>query len=203
VTDVAPFRALRYDPARADLARVLVPPYDVIAPAERERYWSRDPHCAIRLELTRNAAEEASTDYSDVAERLRAWQAEGVLRRDPRPALYVLRQRFTDPSGRELRRLGFFAALRLEDYANRVVLPHERTLRGPKADRLRLLRATAANLSAVFLLYEDPEAELGPRLEEAFAAGEVASAKDDAGIEHSLAVAADPALVAAVGALAP
>lgn len=198
MTDVAPFRALRYDPARADLARVLVPPYDVIAPAERERYWSRDPHCAIRLELTRRADEEASADYRDVAERLRAWRAEGVLRLDARPALYVLRQRFADPSGRELRRLGFFGALRLEDYASRVVLPHERTLRGPKEDRLRLLRATAANLSSVFLLYEDPQGELAPLLEAAFAAGEVASAKDDAGIEHALAPAPGPELAAAV-----
>ncbi|HEX2485630.1 MAG TPA: DUF1015 domain-containing protein [Myxococcota bacterium] len=198
MTDVVPFRALRYDPARADLARVLAPPYDVVTPAERERYWSRDPHSAIRLELTRDPAEEAATDYADAAERLRAWRRDGVLRRDAAPSLYLLRQRFADPSGRELRRIGFFASLRLEDYERRVVLPHERTLRGPKADRLRLMRASAANLSAIFLLYEDPDAELGPRLEAAFGAGEVASAKDDAGVEHSLAVASDPALAAAV-----
>jgi uncharacterized protein (DUF1015 family) len=29
---VRPFRALHYDPSRVDLARVIVPPYDVIAP---------------------------------------------------------------------------------------------------------------------------------------------------------------------------
>jgi uncharacterized protein (DUF1015 family) len=191
VTDVVPFRALRYDPARVDLARVLVPPYDVIAPAERERYWTRDPHCAIRLDLTRSAADEGGADYRDVAERLRAWQAEGVLVRDAAPALYVFQQRFADPSGRELRRVGFFGALRLEDYERRVVLPHERTMRGPKDDRLRQLRATCANLSSVFFLYEDPEGELGPRLEAALAAGLAASAKDETGIEHSLAVVGD------------
>ena len=188
MTDVVPFRALRYDPSRVDLARVLVPPFDVIAPGERERYWTRDPHCAIRLDLTRALADEAGADYLDVAERLRAWQAEGVLVRDPAAALYVLQQRFADPSGRELRRVGFFGALRLEDYERRVVLPHERTLRGPKDDRLRQLRATRTNLSSVFFLYEDPEDELGPRLEEALAAGAVISAKDEAGVEHSLAV---------------
>lgn len=198
MTDVAPFRALRYDPARVDLARVLVPPYDVIGAAERARYWERDPHCAIRLELTRDVADEAATDYRDVAERVRAWLAEGVLRRDPEPSLYVLRQRFADPSGRELRRVGFLGALRLEDYASRVVLPHERTLRGPKADRLRLLRATEANLSPVFLLYEDPAQELAGPLEEALAAGETVCAKDEAGVEHALAVAPAPALAAAV-----
>jgi uncharacterized protein (DUF1015 family) len=195
VTDVAPFRALRYDPARVDLAKVLVPPYDVIAPGERERYWTRDPHCAIRLDLTRSVGEEAGADYRDVAERLRAWQEEGVLVRDAEPALYVFQQRFADPSGRELRRVGFFAALRLEDYDRRVVRPHERTLRGPKDDRLRQLRAARTNLSAVFLLYEDPEDELGPLLDEALAAGTLASAKDDAGIEHTLAPLRAPAAI--------
>lgn len=192
MTDVVPFRALRYDPARVDLARVLVPPYDVIAPAERERYWTRDPHCAIRLDLTRSADEEGAADYLDVAERLRAWQAEGVLVRDAAPALYVLQQRFADPSGRELRRIGFFGALRLEDYERRVVLPHERTLSGPKQDRLRQLRATRTNLSSVFFLYEDAEGELGPRLADALAVGVAASAKDESGVEHSLAVVTDP-----------
>jgi uncharacterized protein (DUF1015 family) len=204
VTDVAPFRALRYDPARVDLARVLAPPYDVIAPGERERYWTRDPHSAIRLDLTRDVADEASADYRDVAERLRAWEAEGVLVRDPEPALYAFQQRFADPSGRELRRVGFFGALRLEDYARRVVLPHERTLRGPKDDRLRQLRATRTNLSAVFLLYEDPENELGPLLEEALAAGVAASAKDEAGVEHALTVTTDRRLVSRLASfLAP
>jgi uncharacterized protein (DUF1015 family) len=192
VTDVVPFRALRYDPARVDLSRVLVPPFDVIAPADREHYWTRDPHCAIRLDLTRNVADEATADYRDVAARLGEWQAEGVLVRDEKPALYVLRQRFADPSGRELRRVGFFGALRLEDYAKRIVRPHERTLRGPKDDRLRQLRATQTNLSSVFFLYEDPEQELASWFEDVLAGGIAASAKDDAGIEHALAVVTEP-----------
>lgn len=203
MTSVAPFRALRYDPGRVDLSRVLVPPFDMITPGEREGYWSRDPHCAIRLDLTRRVTDEAAADYRDVAERLRAWQAEGVLVRDPAPALYVMQQRFTDPAGRELRRVGFFGALRLEDYARRIVLPHERTLRGPKEDRLRQLRATRTNLSSVFLLYEDPEQELAPWLDEAVGTGFAARAKDDAGIEHCLAIVRDArAIEAARGFLA-
>jgi uncharacterized protein (DUF1015 family) len=200
VTDVVPFRALRYDPARVDLARVLVPPFDVIAPADRERYWSRDVHCAIRLDLTRTVAEEATADYRDVDARLREWQAEGVLARDAAPALYVLQQRFADPSGRELRRVGFFGALRLEDYARRIVLPHERTLSGPKTDRLRQLRATRTNLSSVFFLYEDPEQELAPWFDAALDQGIAASAKDDAGIEQSLAIVTDRRAIAAASA---
>lgn len=186
MTDVAPFRGLRYDPARVDLGRVLVPPYDVVTPRERAAYWERDPHHAIRLELTRDPDEEATTDYGSVAETLARWRSEGVLRADRAPALYALRQSFTAPGGEALQRTGFFGALHLEDYAERVVRPHERTLAGPKADRLKILRATRANLSPIFLLYEDREQALAGALGAAFDV-EVVSARDDAGTLHELA----------------
>jgi uncharacterized protein (DUF1015 family) len=193
VTDVAPFRALRYASGRVDLARVLVPPYDVVAAHERAAYWDRDPHNAIRLELTRDAADEAGTDYGEVAETLRAWREAGVLVLEAEPAYWVLRQRFTAPSGEPLERVGFFGALRLAGYDEGVVLPHERTLRGPKADRLKLMRASRANLSSIFMLYEDREAVLVGALVRALETGEAITARDDAGIEHTLAPLRDAA----------
>jgi uncharacterized protein (DUF1015 family) len=195
VTDVEPFAALRYDPARVDLARVLAPPFDVITPEERVRLYERDPHCAVRLELTRDVAEEAHTDYREVARLLAAWRREGVLVRDGSPAFYALRQRFA-AQGRRRERLGFFGALRLEDYAARVVRPHERTLAGPKADRLRLLRAARTNLSSVFLLYEDREDRLAPLL--ARACAEAGAVRDAEGVEHVLARLDAPEAVAAL-----
>jgi uncharacterized protein (DUF1015 family) len=170
-----------------DLSRVLVPPFDVISPEDRERLWARDPHCAVRLVLTRELTEEAQTDYRDVAERLEAWKREGVLARDASQAFYVLRQRFPAANGQELERLAFFAALRLEDYERRVVRPHERTLAAPKADRLRLLRAARTNLSSVFFLYEDPEDGLSDLLARACEAPRAIAARDEEGVEHTLA----------------
>jgi uncharacterized protein (DUF1015 family) len=198
VTDVRPFRALRYDPKRVDLAKVLAPPYDVVSADERARLWERDPHCAVRLELTREVGEEARTDYHEVAERLAAWQREGVLVHDARPALYVLRQRFAAPDGARVERIGWFAALRLEDYERRVVRPHERTLAAPKADRLKLLRATRANLSAVFFLYEDRERALGPLLAAALEAPGAAPVRDVEGVEHTLVRVEEPGAAAAM-----
>jgi len=198
MTDVRPFRALRYDPERVDLARVIVPPYDVISPEEREAYWEGDPHCAIRLILTRDAQAERDADYRDVARLLAEWRAAGVLVQDETPAIYGLRQRFTAPDGTELVREGFFAALHLEDYARRVVLPHERTMTGPKADRLKLLRAAGANLSSIFLLYEDPDDKLAATLAPVFDAGPTWHARDAAGTEHALTRISDPAVVEAV-----
>jgi uncharacterized protein (DUF1015 family) len=58
------------------------------------------------------------------------------------------------PDGVARTREGLVAALRAEPYENRVVLPHERTHRGPKEGRLRLLREVRAQLEPLFFLYE-------------------------------------------------
>jgi uncharacterized protein (DUF1015 family) len=194
MTEVQPFHAFHYDLARIDLSRVIVPPYDVITPDERATYYDRDPHSAIRLELTRDLASEANTDYAEVARTLADWRREGVLMQDPTPALYGLRQRFRAPGGETLVREGFFGALRLEEYARRIVCPHERTLAAPKADRLKILRATRANLSSVFLLYQDRANKVASELAGGFEQPALAVATDDAGIEHSLWRFDSPAL---------
>jgi len=198
VAEIRPFRALRYDPSRVELERVLAPVYDVVTPEDRVRFYEKDPHNAIRLELTKSVAEEASTDYSEVARTLAAWRREGVLKLDAKPALYALRQRFAAPDGRALARTGFFCALKLEDYAKRIVRPHERTLAGPKADRLKILRASRTNLSAVFLLYEDPDGKLDALLEQALAAGEPQRARDAGGVAQELIAIEAPDAIAEV-----
>ena len=200
MTDVRPFRALRYVPGRVELSDVLAPVYDVVANEDRARLWDAHPHAAVKLELTRDAADEATTDYVDVAERLDAWTKEGVLARDAEPAFYVLRQRFDAPDGRSLARLGFFAALKLEDYSAGVVRPHEKTLAGPKADRLKLLQATGTNLSSVFMLYEDQDGKLETLLEPALSDDEAVTAVDTAGVVNELAPLRDAAVVAEVEA---
>jgi uncharacterized protein (DUF1015 family) len=197
MTDVKPFRALRYT-GKVELSRVLAPVYDVVAPEDRSLYWERDPYNALRLELTRSVDDEAGTDYGETADRLAAWREAGVLARDSAPALYVLRQRFDAPGGGSLARTGFVAALRLEDYARRVVRPHEKTLAGPKADRLKILRATRTNLSSVFMLYEDRANELDAGFEMALESEAAVEAKDDAGIVHRLAPLTDVAAIARI-----
>ncbi len=199
MTRVRPFRGLRYDPARVDLTRVLAPPYDVIPAGERETWYARDAHNAIRLELTRDVDAERTTDYSEIRRTLDAWQREGVLRRDPRPALYGLRQRFTAPDGTPHQREAFFALLHLEDYARGIVRPHEQTLAGPKLDRKKVIRATRANLSSVFLLYEDREQRLARELAPAFEA-EGTLEIPDAGTTHTLCRVDDAEAIRAVQA---
>lgn len=198
MTAVRPFRAVRYDPTRVELSNVIVPPYDVIAGDERGAFFDRDPHNAIRFELTRDVASEETTDYSDIASNLAAWRAAGVLTKDTEPALYVMRQQFTAPDGQALARIGFFAELELCEYEERIVRPHEFTMAGPKADRLKLLRAAQANLSSVFMLYEDREQAVAPVLAGALETNVLGHAEDDAGVQYTLAAITDSRHIAVV-----
>ena len=144
---VKPFRALRYDERKAGpLDALVAPPYDVISPKERERYLARSPHNVVHLTLPDDEAETART--------LAEWEREGVLIRDEEPSFWWLAQDYTGPDGVARRREGLAAALRLEPYSARVVLPHERTHAGPKEERLRLLRAMRTQVEPIFLLYE-------------------------------------------------
>jgi uncharacterized protein (DUF1015 family) len=154
MAEIAPFRGVVYDPARAGpLDRLLAPPYDVVSPAERDRLRAKSPHNFVRIDLPEG---EGDAKYANAARELSRWQEGGILRRDERPALYRYHQRFS-AGGREVTRKGFVGRVRLRRYEERVVLPHERTLSGPRLDRLNLTRATRAHLSQVFALYSDPE----------------------------------------------
>ncbi len=198
MTVVRPFRALRYDADRLDLSRVIVPPYDVIAADERASFFDRDPHNAIRFELTRDVQDEAATDYGWIRETIDAWLESGVLIRDAEPGYYVMRQSYKVPSGETLERVGFFAELVLEGYDARVVRPHERTLAGPKADRLKLLRAAEANLSSVFLLYEDREDKLGAIFDAALRGSVLGRATDAFGVDYVLARVTEPSSIQSI-----
>jgi uncharacterized protein (DUF1015 family) len=152
---VSPFRATLFDPAAVqDLAAVLCPPYDVISQQEQYRLYLRSPRNVIRLELGQDLEgdSQAVNRYTRAQEQLRAWLEEGVLREDESPAFYLYVQEWDAVR----MRTALFASVRLAEWDRREVIPHEQTLSGPKADRLLLLRHTAANLSPVYGLYEDP-----------------------------------------------
>ena len=157
---VSPFRGERYA-AREKLSGLIAPPYDVIDAAERARYAALDEHNIVHVMLPEAAPGRSPDDrYAAAAALLASWRADGVLTRDPVPALYVLAQDFTLPTGERYTRRGVFAAVKAEGYEPRRIRPHERTHAGPKADRLALLRATRTNIESIFLLAPDPDREL-------------------------------------------
>ena len=158
VPHLLPFRALRYDAADSpDLSAVLCPPYDVISPAEREVLAARDPRNAVHVELPiGERVRGAVSPYEAAAQTFSRWIADGTLRRDERPMVYLYEQSYQSADGSERAARGFFARLRLEPYGPASgVLPHEHTLSGPKEDRFRLMSAVKANLSPVLFLYDN------------------------------------------------
>jgi uncharacterized protein (DUF1015 family) len=155
---IAPFRALRYDPARVQPARVVTQPYDKITPAMQDHYYAASPHNLVRIILGKPEPgdNEQRNVYSRAGEYFQSWRREGVFRQDAEPSLYSYTQTFTPPgSAARQERRGFIALGRIEEYAAGVVYRHEQTLSKPKADRLNLLRATRAHFGQIFMLYSD------------------------------------------------
>ena len=140
IADVRALPGIRY--AEGILTRLVAPPYDVIPDADVAKYEALSPHNIIRLI-------RPGADYDGAARRLDQWLAEGVLREDE-PSMYV-----HEVANEAHRRLDLVAALRLEPYDKRIVLPHERTHRGPKEDRLALLRATRASLEPLWFVHDE------------------------------------------------
>ena len=153
---------IRRRPARS--SAVLCPPYDIISPAERRALLERDPHNAVRLELPADLGEANADDYRGAARTVAEWRTDGVLRKDREPAITLHRMSWTTPSGDPAQATGVLARLRLEPFGpGSGVLPHERTLGGPKEDRYALLRATGLNTSPIVLLGDgDTATSIGP-----------------------------------------
>lgn len=158
MADVQPLRGIRFNPELVHLGGVLAPPYDVISPAEQEVLYGRDLRNIVRIDFGQELAEdEPGRDdrYTRAAGHLDAWLELGVLIRDERPGFYVTEHRFAMPDGSEQTRRGLLARVRATPWADSELRPHERTLRGPKEDRLALMRATRTQTSAVFALWRD------------------------------------------------
>jgi uncharacterized protein (DUF1015 family) len=228
MADVQPLRALHYDLAVvSSLADVTAPPYDVIDADQRRALLERSPHNIVAVDLPQAWGEEQQggdgseatgesganapsapgegpppDPYGVSASLLEQWQLQGAMVRDRQPAIWAHEQDYTGPDGRRRTRRGFYCRVRIEDYGPGRVRPHERTHPGPKEDRLRLTRATRANVSPIFSLYSDPQqaawGALAPHTSQA-PWGEVTDAESTT---HRLWRVSDPDTVAAVQAAA-
>jgi uncharacterized protein (DUF1015 family) len=194
MAEVKPLRAMHYDPrAVGSLGSVTAPPYDVIDDALRAELVGRSPFNVVELDLPR--APEGADPYERAAETLEEWTLQGILRADREEAFWALEQDYTGPDGQRRTRRGFLARVRVTDYGEGLIRPHERTQPGPKEDRLRLTRATRHNLSPIFSLYEG---DAWPALAPALEAEPWATVREDDGTEHRVWRVADPGICRAV-----
>ena len=193
--ELAPFRALRYTAQAGPLADLVAPPYDIISPAEHAALCRRSPHNVAHLILgTRARPDGPPPDgwHAAAAAALAAWRHNGVLRADPEPAFYLYTQTF-DHGGRRRARKLLLAALRLDPYEAARVLPHEDTMPGPKADRLRLMQAAAANLSPILTFFPDHGGRVNDQLDALNTALPALDFADEHGVGHQLRLITDPA----------
>jgi uncharacterized protein (DUF1015 family) len=196
MADVQPLRALHYDLATAGpLDDLVSPPYDVIDTQQRAALAARSPHNVVEIDLPSGA-----DPYAHAAELFADWQRSGVLVRDDEPALWPLEQSYVGPDGEPRTRRGFFARVRVADYGPGRIRPHERTHPGPKKDRLRLTRATRANLSPIFALYSDPAGAALGALAAATTGAPWGDVSDSDGTRHRVWRCEDPAAIAAAQA---
>jgi uncharacterized protein (DUF1015 family) len=151
------------------------------------------PYNMVRVILARPGA-DGQDRYRPAAELLQRWRAEGALRLDPAPSLYVYEETYTLRGERRVQR-GVLASVALDDTAT-WVLPHERTMTAPVADRLRLLEATGVNLSPVFGVYAGA-GRPGAVLDGVTGAPPAVDYVDDAEVGHRLWPVSDHERIAA------
>jgi len=153
---IRPFRGTRYNPEKIpDLSAVISQPYDRVRHGLQDKYYDLSPYNVVRIIKGKEQAGDGEMDnvYTRARNYYQSWLREDILMREQTPALYVLHQTFTLPDGSTRTRQGLIAALELSRFDEGVVLPHERTLSGPKVDRLNLMRATTVNFGHIFMLY--------------------------------------------------
>ncbi len=201
---IIPFVGLRYNKNKiANLASVMTPPYDIIDDKSQARYYAESPVNIIRLELGLIFPDddEKNNRYSRAKKYLDRWLEDETLLPESKPALYFYQQEFPGVKG-NVKRNGFICGLKLEDYSQGTVLPHEETLSKPKADRLKLMNATQCNFSSIFGLYSDPEKLVDQALLEAIEGREPdIDIVDEAGESHRLWVVTDENTLQTVSAV--
>ncbi|MFN7737891.1 MAG: DUF1015 domain-containing protein [Pirellula sp.] len=186
--EIHAFRGLRYNLAQVgSLSECIAPPYDVVDADLQNQLYDLSPFNFLRLELNRreDSDEDENEVYRRAARIYRSWRHEGILQIEPDPAIYVYHQIF-DLNGKTVTRRGFMARVKLQRFGEGNIYPHEQTHAKAKDDRLRLTRATQANLSQIFGLYPDPDNFIQELLESKVVGVHGLEATDHLGVLHRM-----------------
>ena len=185
--EIKPFKGIRYNPEKIpDLTNVICQPYDQVTNKMEREYKNRSPYNYIRLVLTKySEGHNRQREYRDARRYAETWLKEEIFVTDDQEAIYPYWQEFTINKTKYVRK-GFICLVRLEELGKGNILPHEKTLSKPKADRLNLLNITKKDFEPVFLLYTDHENSINTMLEGYCKDKPLIETKDDKNIIHKL-----------------
>ena len=160
MAQIRPFAGIRYSKKHPDISAMIAPPYDVLDEAGKAKLQAKHPNNIVNIDLPFMPPKSVGPDevYEKANATMEGWLASRVLVRDTRPALYPYMQTY-EHAGKKFHRRGFIALVKLTPFGQDVV-PHEKTYKGPIQDRLKLMRATQAQLSPIFGLFSDPRNEV-------------------------------------------
>ena len=193
---VLPLKGILYNPEKiANIAQVTTPPYDVIAPDEQAAYYGRHPYNVIRLILGRTQATDTASDnpHTRSANFYRQWMADGILKQEDQPALYLKAITYAHEE-KTITRYGLIARVGLEPFEKRIILPHEKTFSKVRSERLQLMKATHCNYCPIFSLYPDDGGMLAFLEHAVDKSAPIADFIDDQGHLHQLWRILDPAV---------
>ena len=140
---VKPFCATYYNPSRIkNYSNVICPPYDVISPKQLSSLRKKSPYNFSHILVA------DKNNHKEKGLLLDQWVKKGVLVDDQEESYYLYEQKF-NVEGKTFMRFGFLSLLKMD---KKGIFPHEHTLSAPKVDRKKIIRATKANLSPIFII---------------------------------------------------
>jgi len=191
------FKAYRYDSGKVEMAQVIAPPYDVIDSERQERLYAQSPYNCIRLILNKGESRDSLSNnrYTRAHDFLKTWCQQSILTEESAASYYLYRQTFTDlVTGETRQRVSLLGRLKVEPFDKGVVVAHEKTMARPKKDRMELIKATEANLSPIFGLFDDPEGEVAPLFQRVLSRSCVFEVEDEDKVRHALWIIQDEEL---------
>lgn len=192
---IKPFKALRYTKKAGDISTLVCPPYDIVSDEQRAALIESNPYNMIRLELPKG-----EEPYKAAKSLLDEWIENEIMIQDEDEGIYIYEEEFkTEVDHGEVKKLkGIICRVKVEDFKDNVVLPHEYTLSKAKEDRLNLMKATNSNFSQVYSLYQDPEHVTLKRIDNLSATTLPRYEFDDGLVIHRLWVVNDKVSIAAI-----
>ena len=153
MAEIKSFNGLRYNLEKAgEISKLLCPPYDIISNEQRTAYLENNSNNIIRLELPKG--EDA---YKTAGKTLENWMSDGILKKDDKAGIYVYEMEFSALGKSDYKVKGFISLVKLHEFSDGVILPHEETLSKAKQDRFNLMSETFCNFSQIYSLYVDED----------------------------------------------